>query len=166
MLRALDVSNYFFSKDPERKIFNLCLINRNDRSFYEGNAKINKFLHLAQNLYIAKTGKALFSDDLYAYDNGAVALDILNRYPIIQKNIITSPDLGEFINDFLDRVFYLLKDADVDELIELSHQDDEWIDKSRNYHKQEQKMHSLARAEEYANQYEDALMVMYRMDMD
>ena len=165
MLSAMDVSNYFFAKDPYREIFNLNLIERNGRSFYEGNAKINKFLHLAQNIYIAKTGELLFSDDLYAYDNGAVALDIVDKYAIIQRKEISKPNFGEVVNDFLDRIFYMLKDADVDELIELSHQDEEWVEKSGHYHKQSQKMDSASRIEDYKQQYEDALMIMYRMDM-
>jgi len=166
MLKAMDVCEYFFAKDPQRNIFNLNLIKRNDRTFYEGNAKMNKFLHMAQNIYIAKTGTLLFSDHLYAYDNGAVLLDVVDNYPRIQRNHILPQGFCSEVEDFLDRIFYLFKDADIDELIELSHEDDEWAEKSKHYHKNDQKMDSLTRKLEYAEQYSDVLMVMYRMDME
>ena len=165
MLKAVDVAKYFFAKDPNRRIFNLSLIERNNRSFYEGNAKINKFLHMAQNIYIAKNGVPLFEDVLYAYDNGAVVEDVLNRYAILYRQEISSPNLGDDVNDFLERIFYLLKDADVDELIQMSHEDDEWMEKNKNNIKSEQKMNSLSRVEEYKKQYADALWVMDRMDI-
>ena len=163
MLKAMEVAKYFFSKDPNRQIFNLKLIQRNNRSFYEGNAKINKFLHMAQNIYVAKNGVPLFDDALYAYDNGAVVDDVLNMYAILYNKEIVAPKLDGDINDFLDRIFYLLRDADIDELIQMSHEDDEWIEKSRNHKKNEQKMDSLSRIDEYKKQYADALWVMDRM---
>ena len=164
MLRAAEVSDYFFAKDPDRKVFNMLLMERNKRHFYEGNAKMNKFLHMAQNLHIAKSGVPLFSDDMYAYDNGAVVVDVMNSYPIMQKKHHSAPDFGCETNDFLDRVFHMLKNCDIDELIALSHEDEEWAEKSRNWRKAEQKMHSMSRADEYKKQYADGLAVLYRMD--
>ena len=42
MSKAVEVVKCFFAKDPNRQVFNLNLVERNNRSFYEGNAKINK----------------------------------------------------------------------------------------------------------------------------
>ena len=165
MLKAVEVAKYFLAKDPNRQVFNLNLIKRNNRSFYEGNAKINKFLHMAQNIYIAKKGVLLFDDPLYAYDNGAVVDDVLNMYAILYRKEIVAPKLDDDVNDFLDRVFYLLKDAEIDELIQMSHEDNEWMEKNRNCKKIEQKMNSLSRVEEYRKQYADALWLMDRMDI-
>jgi uncharacterized phage-associated protein len=142
------------------------LIERNGRSFYEGNAKINKFLHLAQNFWLAKTGELLFYDSLYAYDNGAVVLEILDNYAILQKDTTGFPNLKSEIKNFFDRVFYMFAEADVDELIALSHEDDEWVEKSRHYKKHDQIMNSIARADEYKKQYSDALTILYRMDIN
>ena len=69
-MKAKEIAEWFLLQDKDGKIFNKNLINRNGRFFYEGNARLNKYLHLAQNIYIAKTGNALFEDCLYAYDNG------------------------------------------------------------------------------------------------
>ena len=49
------------------------------------------------------------------------------------------------------------------ELIELSHEDSEWIDKHNYYQKNDQKMDSMARKEEYAKQYADMVKVLERM---
>ena len=112
-----------------------------------------------QNLYIAKTGRKLFEEDLYAFDNGGVV-------PAIQKNysvLLNRPrefHLDEEKTKFLDKVYYVLKNADIDELIEASHEDSAWIEKSNNYYLDREKMNSLAHADEYRKQYSDMLKVM------
>ena len=108
MFSAVQIAEYFLSKDPDRKIFNKNLITKNNRKFYEGNARINKYLHLTQNIYIAKTGKKLFEDDLYAYDNGAVASDVQENYSIlVERNSIST--LPDDIKKYLDKIFVVLK---------------------------------------------------------
>ena len=155
MFSAVQIAEYFLSKDPDRKIFNKNLITKNNRKFYEGNARINKYLHLTQNIYIAKTGKKLFEDDLYAYDNGAVASDVQENYSIlVERNSIST--LPDDIKKYLDKIFVVLKNAELDEHAE-------WQSKHSYYSKEEQKMDSLSRADEYKNQYKDIIKVMDRM---
>ena len=86
MLKAYEVACFFLNKDKDRKIFTKNLEIRNNRRFWDGNAKLNKFLHLAQNIYIAKTGQPLFDDVLYAYDNGAVVPDVQEHYSQLLEN--------------------------------------------------------------------------------
>ena len=164
MLRAIDVAKYFLAKDSDQKVFTKNLIEKNGRKFYEGNARLNKYLHMAQNFYIAKTGNKLFKDDLYAYDNGAVALNVQENYAVLlsRKDIPTfEPD----VRDFLDRIYKLLENATLDELIELSHEDSEWDAKHKYYSKERQQMDSLAHIEEYKEQYHDVLQIMERMEL-
>ena len=162
MLRDIDVAKFFLAKDPERKIFNKTLVERNGRKFYEGNARLNKYLHLAQNLYIAKEGKKLFAEDLYAYDNGAVAPDVQENFSILyQRNDV--PQFDETTQAFLGKIYKMFENATLDELIELSHEDSEWIKKHGYYYKADQKMDSIANVEEYRAQYRDILKVMERM---
>ena len=77
MLSAKDVAMYFLSKDPERKLFNKNVVVYNDIKSYEGNIRINKYLFLAQVVYLALYNKRLFKDDFKAYDNGPVIEDIV-----------------------------------------------------------------------------------------
>jgi len=161
---VIDVAEYFLSKDPERQLFNRRTITKSGRIFYEGNARLNKYLHLAQNLYIAKTGKTLFPEDLYAYDNGAVAPCVQESYSVLQSRK-TVPTLSAQLEDFLDRIFVIFKNASLDELIELSHEDSEWIAKHSFYDKPNQRMNSIAKAGEYAVQYKDIIKVMDRMSL-
>ncbi len=162
MFSAVQIAEYFLSKDTDRTIFNKNLISKNNRKFYEGNARLNKYLHLTQNIYIAKTGEKLFEDDLYAYDNGAVASEVQENYSILVERS-TVPFLPDDIKAYLDKIFLVFKNAELDELIELSHEDSEWQRKHSHYSKDEQKMDSLSNAEEYRNQYKDIIKVMDRM---
>ena len=162
MLMAIDAAEYFLSKDEQRELFTKKLIQKNGRSFYEGNARLNKYLHIAQNLFIAKTGRQLFEDSLYAYDNGAVVTSVQENYSILfNRNV--KPDISLEISDFLDRVFLLLQNATLDELIELSHEDVEWQNKHGFYDKQNQKMDSMLHVAEYKEQYADVLRIMEKM---
>lgn len=162
MLRDIEVARFFLAKDPDRRLFNKKLVRRNGRDFYEGNARLNKYLHIAQNLYIAKEGEKLFSDDLYAYDNGAVAPNVQENYSILsaKKDV---PSIDKPIQDFLNKIYQIFENASLDELIEISHEDPEWIRKHGHYYKAEQRMDSIANATEYKEQYQDILKVMDRI---
>ena len=162
-IKGIDIARYFLGKDPERIIFNTkSLINRGNRTFYEGNARLNKYLHLSQNLWIAKTGEKLFDDDIYAYDNGGVVLDVLDHYaPLIHQN--KQVELPETVKSFLDTFYTAFKNASIEELIELSHEDSEWQAKHSGWTKGDQKMDSLKHTDEYKEQYADILQVMELM---
>ena len=80
MITAKTVAEYFLSKDPDRKLFNKNVVEYNDRKFYEGNARLNKYLFLSQVVHLAKYDCKLFEDDFCAYDNGPVVEDIMNSY--------------------------------------------------------------------------------------
>ena len=162
MLQDLDVAKYFLSKDTERKLFNKTLVHRCGRDFYEGNARLNKYLHLAQNIYIAKTGKKLFSEDLYAYDNGAVSPSVQENYSMLLSRADV-PEVSSEIKTYLDKIYAIFQNASLDELIELSHEDSEWIGKRGYFKKTDQCMNSLAYAAEYAAQYKDIIKVMDRL---
>lgn len=162
MVKAIDVAKYFLSKDKEQKVFNKNIIEKNNRRFYVGNARLNKYLHLSQNLYIAKSGQLLFKESLYAYDNGAVVPEVQENYAILRSRD-ESVNLPDDIREFLDKVYCFLQNAALDELIELSHEDNEWLSKHAFYEKKSQKMDSLNHYEEYKEQYADALLVMEQM---
>lgn len=118
----MSIAEYFLYKDPERIVFTKNLVEKNGRKFYEGNARLNKYLHLSQNVYIAKTRQKLFEDDLYAYTNGAVALNVLDNYSILwgRNNL---PEITPEIANFLDKIYMILQNASTDELIDISHED-------------------------------------------
>ncbi len=164
MLSSYDVAKYFLSKDPDRTMFNKILVQKNNRTFYEGNARLNKYLHIAQNLYIAKTGEKLFRENLYAYDNGAVEPKVQENYSVLlnQSGEVT---IDKETSNFLDKIFAFLRNATLDELIEISHEDSEWQGKHSNYSKADQIMDSVSHADEYRQQYADALKVMEGMSV-
>lgn len=125
MLRAKDVALYFLSKDPERKLFNRNVVEYNGRKSYEGNIRINKYLFLAQVVYLALYDVKLFSDDFLAYDNGPVIEDIMNSFGrLVSQN--EEGNVSEQVKIFLDKIYMSLENATYEELIEITHEDPEW----------------------------------------
>lgn len=165
MLNKREVANFLLSLDKEGIYFNKNLISRNGHKFYEGNARLNKILHLAQNIYLAKTGTMLINADFYAYDNGAVIPEIQSNYAMLvaKKNDCVPTNITQDELIFLKKVYSVFKDAPIDELIEIDHEDSEWIEKHQYVTLQEQKMDTFAKREEYKEQYADIVKVLDRM---
>jgi len=160
MLSAKDVARYFLNSDKDKKLFTTNVIERNSCTFYDGNARLNKYLHLAQNIYIAMYGEKLFEESLYAYANGAVVLEVQENYKISLNRTRPMPKLSQHHKNFLDKIYDVLETATVDELIELSHEDNEWLERIKCPRKQERVLDSLSRTEEYKEQYADVIMLM------
>lgn len=163
MLRGIDVARYILSLDKDQELFNKQLRVQSGRTFYEGNARLNKYLHLAQNIYIAKYGKPLMNSVFYAYDNGAVDPNVQEKYSVLLNQRNSVPDIPDEKAEYLQKIFKVFQNATLDELIELSHEDSEWIEKHGYYKKEDQRMDSMSRKEEYAEQYADIIKVMERM---
>ena len=168
MVTAAQIAQYFLSKDPQAKIFapadNKHVIKLNDSTPYEGNVRLNKYLHIAQNLYIAMYGKKLFEDDLYAYTNGGVVPLVQNNYALLRDGRLIDNSLSnDKIKAYLDRFSDIYDYAPLDELIEISHEDPEWEEKTR-LPRGQQKMNSLDHIKDYKEQYEDAIYVFTHED--
>ncbi len=131
MVKADDVAKYFLSKDKDRVLFNNNIVEKNNRKSYEGNIRLNKYLFLSQVVYMAKYGKKLFNDNFVAYDNGPVIKEIVNNYSIITARN-EQINLPSKIKTFLDKIYIALENATYDELIEITHEDPEWIKLSDN----------------------------------
>lgn len=164
MLRGIDAALYILSLDKEHTVFTKQLRLQNGRKFYEGNARLNKYLHMAQNIYIAKYGELLMDSVFYAYDNGAVDPNVQEKYSVLLERRDHPVSLTDQEKKFLDSIYQAFLHASLDELIELSHEDSEWIEKHAYYHKEDQKMDSMSRKEEYAEQYADMIKVLERME--
>lgn len=150
-MKAIDVAKYYLSKDINRELFNNNIIVKNDGKSYEGNVRLNKYLFLTQVVYIAKYGKELFDDDFVAYINGPVIKDIVNNFPHIPRlkdevNILPETKV------FLDKIYDSLKNASCEELIDITHEDPEWIRLSSNTYNAP-KMNLVKNAEIYKKRY-------------
>ena len=167
LLNQNDVVNYFFSLDPNREYFNQKLITRNGSSFYEGNARLNKYLHLSQNIYLAMTGELLMDASFYAYSNGAVIPSVQRDYRRLSassKNADVSMIPAE-TRLFLKKIFIAFQSADIDEIIEIDHEDDAWLEKCHETNYESQKIDSLKYADKYKQQYADMIKVLGRMNV-
>lgn len=165
MLRGIGAALYILSLDKERKVFDKKLRVQNGRKSYEGNARLNQYLHMAQNIYIAKYGEPLMDYVFYAYDNGAVDPNVQEKYSVLLERRHQPISITDQEKKFLDSIYKAFYSASLDELIELSHEDSEWIEKHRHYRKEDQKMDSMSCKEEYAEQYADMIKVLERMEV-
>ena len=163
MLKDIDVAQYFIDKDTDNTLFNKDLVTRNNRTFYIGNARLNKYLHIAQMIYIAKTGKPLMDAEFYAYDNGAVTPNVQEKYPILLKQKGSAPKIEGEEKEFLDKFYNAFLSADLDDLIDISHEDYEWIDKNIYYLKSDQKMDLMKHADKYKERFKDIIILFDRM---
>lgn len=155
---------YFLEKDPERKMFTKNTIVWGGYVYCEGRARLNVYLHLAQNVFIAKTGAKLFSDDIYACQNGATVSDIQENYSTLWGRRLV-PNLTPEIADFLDKLYLILQNAPLGELIQIACEDAEWLSKQQESSKNRRLMNPLAHIDEYRTQYADILDVMERMSV-
>lgn len=164
MVAAVDAARYLISLDPERKYFNYRLISFNNREFYEGNARLNKILHLAQNMYIGKTAEKLIDADFYAYDNGGVLPEVQENYAFL-LGTETRFDccIDHVAATFLYKVFLMLRDAPIKKLIEIDHEDPAWLEKHTFFYKPDQIMDSMKYVEDYRDRYEAANFFLDRM---
>lgn len=167
MVDARDAARYIISLDINKEYFTKRLIKLNGREFYEGNARLNKILHMAQNIYIGREGNKLINADFYAYDNGGVIPDIQENYAfLIATNANTEFHVDEEDQIFLHKVFVMLKDAPIEELIEIDHEDPAWEEKHMfHIRKKDQIMNSLSYADDYRDRYEAANFYIDRMEI-
>lgn len=154
-MRARDVALYFLQTEPD--LFSDNIIKMNGHDMYEGNLRLNKYLHIAQNVHLAMTGENLFDDSLHAYDNGGVVPDVQKNYSLLKKARLQSNLTDSGTKEFLDKIANTLRNADVYELVDISHQDREWGIRNNT---DNQKMDSLSRASEYREQYKDIIKMM------
>lgn len=149
MEKVENISKYILSLDKNGDVFTNDLITLNGRNCYKGNVRLNKYLHIMQMVYIAMNDEKLFSEDMYAYDNGVVVNSVMNNYNHLKslKNCECISDIN--VKKYLDKMFEILKYASLNDLIEISHQDEEWIKKHNYYHKKDQLMDIDSQKENY-----------------
>ena len=160
MEKAINIAKYLLSLDEKREDFTGTLFEYNGRRSYEGNIRLNKYLHIMQMVYIAKTGKKLFDDVLYAFDNGAIVNEVMENYKYICNHPVNYQITDDKIRLFVDKMYRILRHAPTEALISISHRDNEWKRKHGFYEKQQQIMNIDNETEAYKAMFEDFLSVL------
>lgn len=124
-MKAISIAKYYLSKDSDKVLFNNKVVKLNGRKFYEGNARLNKYLFLSQVVYLAKYGICLFEDKFSAYINGPVIEEVMQSYSRINTTS-NNEIIPDDILSFLDKIYMSLENASYEELIEITHEDPEW----------------------------------------
>ena len=160
MEKVEDIAKYILSLDADNTIFQNKLITLQGRNCYQGNVRLNKYLHIMQMVYIAMNNKKLFNDDMYAYDNGVIVDSVMNNYKYLCNNKNNYDIHDEKIKEYLLKMFNILKYAPLEELIKISHQDEEWQNKHLYYQKKDQKMDVDSQIENYKDMCADFIELL------
>lgn len=158
MFEAVTIAEYFLSKDIDRSLFNKNIIVYNGIKSYEGNVRLNKYLFLSQVVHLAKYESKLFKDDICAYDNGPVVESIMKSYGRLNGNK-NLDILDEKTKEFLDKIYFSLENASYNELIEITHEDPEWL-KLRSQTHGAPIMHVENNIEEYKKRYKGLIAAL------
>lgn len=164
MIKAVDAARYLISLDEPLRYFPKdTLIQTHGCEIREGNARLNMILHLAQNIYISRHGEKLVDADFYAYETGCVIPEIQENYAaLIGTRSLAAFSLPEDAKEYLRKVFAMLKDAPIEELILIDRDDPAWQEKHIQYYKADKKMDSLKFADAYKDMYEAANFYLAR----
>ena len=149
MEKVEDIAKYILSLDKNNDIFVNKLLTLHGRNCYEGNVRLNKYLHIMQMFYFAMTDNKLFNEDMYAFDNGVVVNMVMNDYSYLKSNKETYNITDKSVKLYIEKMFNILKYAPLKDLIEISHQDEEWKKKHNFYQKKEQLMDVDSQKENY-----------------
>ena len=154
MLHAETIAKYILERDKDGSsyLFPRELEGRKQERFDKGNIRLNQYLHIFQNLWIAKTGEKLFAENMVAEKYGGVVPEVWERYLAFAASEEMSPDVAVWI----DKMCNIMDYAEVYELTDYTLDDPEWEAKIQG---KDRRMDSLARAEEYRRLYENTLVV-------
>ncbi|CFW93346.1 Conserved protein of unknown function (DUF4065) [endosymbiont DhMRE of Dentiscutata heterogama] len=123
---ALSVAKYLLSLDPNREYFgNKKMPNR---SIIKGNFRLNQMLYLLQIFYHLKQKKTLFSDNLYAWENGVIVYSVYTRFweLYLQKNGQDTNAIAKEDQKTIATCFRYLKDIPDRVLQEFAYHDPAW----------------------------------------
>ena len=149
MEKVENIAKYILFLDKNNDIFINNLLTLNGRECYEGNVRLNKYLHIMQMVYFAMTDKKLFNEEMYAFDNGVVVNSVMNNYAYLKSTKNSYNISDENVKKYIEKMFNILKYAPLEDLIEISHQDEEWKKKHNYYQKKDQLIDVDSQKENY-----------------
>ena len=149
MEKVENIAKYILFLDKNNDIFIDNLILLNNRKCYEGNVRLNKYLHIMQMVYFAMTDNKLFDEEMYAFDNGAIVNEVMNNYSYLKSNKDNYNITDLSVKEYIEKMFNILKYAPLEDLIEISHQDEEWRKKHSFYQKKDQLIDVDSQKENY-----------------
>ena len=107
MEKVEDIAKYILSLDKNNDIFVNKLLTLHGRNCYEGNARLNKYLHIMQMVYFAMTDNKLFNEDMYAFDNGVVVNMVMNDYSYLKSNKETYNITDKSVKLYIEKIIMI-----------------------------------------------------------
>jgi uncharacterized phage-associated protein len=160
MEKVEDIAKYILSLDNNNQIFIDNLLTLEGRKCYAGNVRLNKYLHIMQMVYIAINNKKLFEEEMYAYDNGVVVDTVMSNYKYLSSTRNNYNIKDKDTKKFIKKMFDILQYAPLEELINISNQDEEWRKKHNYYQKKDQLIDVDSQKENYQKMCADFIEIL------
>lgn len=102
------------------------------------NLKLQKLVYYAQGFYLAAHGKALFREQIKAWDHGPVVPPLWHRFKEHGNSALPKPDRVSYSRfskserDHLDEIFKLFDQFSAWKLRNMTHKEPPWTDTARN----------------------------------
>lgn len=160
MEKVENIAKYILFLDKNNDIFVNKLITLQNRNCYEGNVRLNKYLHIMQMVYFAMTDNKLFNECMSAYDNGIVVNSVMDNYNYLKSTKDSYDIKDKNVKQFIEKMFNILKYAPLEDLIEISHQDEEWEKKHGYYLKKDQLIDVDSQKENYKKMCADFIDIL------
>lgn len=153
-IKAIDAARYLVSLDKDGSVFNFRKLNHLVGRPTEGSVRLNKMLHMAQNIHLAKYNSRLFDDEFFAFENGPVIEEVRKNFGWIvnNKNRFNTFSICFENRHYLDQIFEIFKYAPIDEFIDISHEDLAWVEAFKDK-RTNNIMDSLKYRDRYKEQY-------------
>lgn len=129
---ASDVAKWFLRRNNAEAVLN----DADDIS----NLKLQKLLYYAQGICLGMTGKALFDDDIVAWQHGPVVVSVYEEYCRYGRNGITYTDelapreeYTEHEEDILNKVYGYFGQFSAWKLRNMTHEEAPWQNTQKNH---------------------------------
>lgn len=173
MITAMDMALYIIKQHPE-----------NYKSTFDGNMKLQKMLFFTNMIYLAENGELLFDDEIKAWTNGCVVVNVRNSYKTAYSNMMTRSK--NYVRELDDKQYIayskahdIFEDLPARELSNINHQFEFWkkryedsiIDSNGNYDQtkntvtKEDMLSEIERIEDMLFVYEENKKYSYRTDV-
>ena len=164
MLSAMQVGKYILDKDTDKAVFTRDKIIIKDKEYIDGNIRINEYLHLAQILYMALENDVLFMDDLYAYDGGVIIMETFENYSaIVYEKPAGFFEFPKKKKQFVNKIYEYLKPMTTQKILNLSHMDKEWQEKSQLILSHYRCMNPMLMVSDYRQTYVDVIRDLHKV---
>lgn len=166
-VRAIDIAKLFIKKGLDYP-----------RNTLDGNMKLQKLVYFSQLIHLAKYGKPLFDDPIYAFKHGSVIENVRQAYQynnnwLVNESMKFEEDLIEEEKESIELTERIFGNLTANELSELNHQQFSWkssydrsVDDFFDYHHKEASIIDIERIIEHDIEKVQQLLLAFEVSKE